>query len=183
MSHFDVETGPRARDACNYRRCIDARRPLQLSDRCSDWRRWSLPLLYYGVLITPVSPHPLRFTRHQGVSARRARAPGGPGETGALEGVPRAARNRILGAGGRRERRARGRRRTRQNARSGLAAVFWVGTAFFFGCELVPRVRVDARSGFIVRRRVRDEPRTRAERLRRSPETGAPDSWGVVPAT
>ena len=60
---------------------------------------------------------------HQRVLVRRARAPGGPVATGPLEGIPRAARSQIFGAGRRRERRARQGRKSRENAlRRRLAA-------------------------------------------------------------
>ena len=57
------------------------------------------------------------------VLVRRARAPGGPAAAGAVEGIPWAARSRIFGAGRRRERRGRQRRKSRENAlRRRLAA-------------------------------------------------------------
>ena len=140
-------------------------------------------MFLYKVLYTTVSPHLEGEIGHQGVSARRARGRGGPGVTGALEGVPWAARSRIFGAERRREGRARGRRRKRQNARSGLAAVFWVDINFFFGCELLLSVRIDAPAGFTGRRRLRDDPRPGASPVPRTARRAPRGSWGVVSTT
>ena len=112
-----------------------------------------------------------------------ARAPTGPAATGAVEEVPRTARNPIFGRGRHSERRAHGRRRSRRIGRPGLVAAFCDETEILFGYELVPRVRVDARARFLVARHFRGEPRMRAVRRRHSPENSTPGSWGVVPAT
>ena len=53
---------------------------------------------------------------------RHARAPGGPAATGAVEGIPRPDRSQNFGAGGRRERRARQRRKSREDALQRRAA-------------------------------------------------------------
>ena len=112
-----------------------------------------------------------------------ARAPAGPTATGAVEEVPRTARNPIFGRGRHSERRAHGRRRSRRIGRPGLVAAFCNETEGLFGYELVPRVRVDVRARFLVARRFRGEPRMRAVRRRHSPENSTPGSWEVVPAT
>ena len=95
-----------------------------------------------------------------------ARVPAGPAATGVVEEVLRAARNPIFGRGRHSERRAHGRRRSRRIGRPGLVAAFCNETERLFGYEPVPRVRVDARSRFLVVRRFRGEPRMRAVRRR-----------------
>lgn len=112
-----------------------------------------------------------------------ARTPAGLAATGAVEEVPRTARNPIFGRGRHSERQALGRRRSRRIGRPGLVAAFCNETERLFGYELVPRVWVDARARFLVGRRFRGEPRMRAVRRRHSPENSTPGFWGVVPAT
>ena len=101
------------------------------------------------------------------VGCSRSRPTWRPVRARAFEGILWEAHSRNFGAERPREGRARTWRRTREIARSGLAAAAGAEFQIFHGYELVYRVRIGAQPYFGVARRDLDHPR--ADVARRTP--------------